>query len=48
MLLPISWVCVGGNHNVMIAKGERPKAKLKRTLTKTVSRRELIDEIYAL
>ena len=44
VLLPIGWAYVGVNHFVMIAKGERPKVKLKRTLKKTVSRRELIEE----
>ena len=44
MLLPIGLAYVGVNHLVMIAKGERPKPELKRTLKETVSRRELIEE----
>lgn len=44
VLLPAGWAYVGVNHLVMIAKGERPKIKVKQTLQKTASRRELIEE----
>lgn len=42
VLLPVGWVYVGINHLVMIAKGERPKVKLRQTLKKTDTRRNLI------
>lgn len=42
VLLPVGWVYVGINHLVMIAKGERPKVKLKRTIDNTKSRNSLI------
>lgn len=44
VLLPVGWIYVGVNHLVMIAKGKRPKVKLKQTLKKTETRRNLIEE----
>ena len=46
VLLPVGWVYVGINHLVMIAKGERPKVKLKQTLKKTADRKDLIKQYY--
>ena len=47
VLLPVGWIYVGVNHLAMIAKGERPKVKLKQTLKKTATRRNLIED-YSL
>ena len=44
VLLPVGWAYVGVNHIVMMANGERPKVKLKQTLQKTATRRNLIED----